>query len=130
MIALDTSALVAIALLEPEAEAFDRLVSSRATLIGAPTLVEAHLVLSSKGGTVDIVSVFSRRDTVRIVAFDEQLYRIASQAFDLFGRGRHAAKLNYGDCLSYAVAKHHGIPLLFKGDDFIHTDVEPAIDPS
>lgn len=64
---------------------------------------------------------------IRTVPFDLVQFRFAAEAFSRFGKGRHKAGLNFGDCLSYAVARAHDLPLLFKGHDFIHTDVKPAI---
>ncbi len=64
---------------------------------------------------------------VMVVPFDAAMYELASGAFLRFGKGRgHPARLNFGDCLAYAVARSHAVPLLFKGDDFVHTDLEPA----
>ncbi len=64
---------------------------------------------------------------VDLVAFDRRLFENARNAFDLFGRGRHKAKLNFGDCMAYAVAKVHDVPLLYKGDDFARTDIAAAL---
>jgi ribonuclease VapC len=64
---------------------------------------------------------------VEIVAHDAALARIARMAFLRFGKGRHAARLNFGDCASYALAKAHNVPLLFKGDDFARTDIGMAV---
>ena len=62
--------------------------------------------------------------SVHLIAFDRPLEALAGDAYAKFGKGRHPAKLNYGDCVTYAVAKHHDVPLLFKGADFGHTDVK------
>ena len=59
--------------------------------------------------------------------FTEAHFRLAAAAFDRYGRGRHPAKLNFGDCMAYAVAKAHGVPLLYKGDDFARTDIAAAL---
>jgi ribonuclease VapC len=64
---------------------------------------------------------------VEIAAVDAELARLAADAFARFGKGRHRAGLNYGDCFAYALAKARRAPLLFKGDDFVHTDIEPAL---
>ncbi len=131
MIAVDTSALIAIALAEPEAEAFDRLIVMRTALIGAPILLEAHMVYRGRMGpeAPDILTPLSHRRSVRIVPFDADMAHIAKAAFDRYGKGRHPAGLNFGDCMAYAVAKKRGIPLLFKGSDFAQTDIEPAWTP-
>lgn len=133
MIVLDTSAIVAIAMEEPEGEIFDTLIAKNRTIIGTPTLLEARLVL---GGLMpsfaeDFLDVLILRATVQPVAFTLQMYRFASDAFLRFGKGQgHPARLNFGDCQSYAVSKAHDAPLLFKGDDFVHTDVVPAYAPA
>lgn len=130
MIALDSSAIIAIVRLESEAERFSRIISDRTAIVSAPTLLETHMVLSQKlqGGPRDLLTQFLESPLVSFIDFTMPMLVLAQDAFDRFGKGRgHPARLNFGDCLSYAVAKHHGIPLLFKGDDFRHTDVEPAL---
>jgi ribonuclease VapC len=128
MIALDTSALIAIVGKEEEAQFFNRLIVENTAVIGTPTLLEAHLVLSSKleGGPRDFFEDFLKSHAIRPVAFSLNMFEIAQDAFDRYGKGRHPAGLNFGDCLSYAVARFHDVPLLFKGDDFLHTDIVPA----
>jgi len=64
---------------------------------------------------------------LRVLTFDRTLFESARTAFDRYGRGYHRAKLNFGDCMSYAVAKYHDAPLLFKGDDFPLTDIRAAL---
>jgi ribonuclease VapC len=129
VIALDTSAIVAIAMNEVEAETFDRAIGWRQAIVGTPTLVETHLVLTGK--MPDFVGGFMRSflvpPDVRIVDFTVDMYRAAADAFDRYGRGKHPAKLNICDCMAYAVAKVHDVPLLFKGTDFGHTDIRPAL---
>ena len=129
MISLDTSAIVAIALEEPEEEEFNRLIVLREALVGTPTLVECRLVLSRKipAFAEAFLDGFARPPYVHPVAFTLEMYRLASAAFDRFGRGRHAAKLNFGDCLAYAVAVKHETSLLYKGEDFSLTDIRPAL---
>lgn len=129
MIALDTSAVVAILAAEPEAEAFDRQIAAQTALIGAPTLLELHQVIRRRSAETQlgIVDVFLRRPTVRVVDFGLSHYRIAAAAFDAYGKGRgHPAQLNFGDCLAYAVAKVEKVPLLYKGVDFAQTDIAAA----
>jgi ribonuclease VapC len=125
VIALDSSAIISIALDEPDAEDIFKCISSYDCLLGAPTLLETHLVLRGRSRFPPslILDRFLLRPNVEIVDFTAQHASIACAAFDQFGRGRHPAGLNYGDCMSYAIAKHAGIPLLFKGDDFSKTDV-------
>lgn len=125
MIALDTSAIVAMALGEPEAEAFARVIARNEALIGTPTLLEIRMVLASRIGdhAETFVDELIRRPPIHPVAFSLKLYGLAATAFDRFGKGRHPAGLNFGDCMAYAVARAHDVPLLFKGEDFLKTDV-------
>ncbi len=132
MIALDTSALVAIVCEENEARLFNRMIVEKTAVIGTPTLLEAHLVLSSRleGGPGDFFEEFLKSHSIKPVAFSLNMFEIAQDAFDRYGKGRHPAGLNFGDCFSYAIARFHDVPLLFKGEDFLHTDIVPAIIPS
>jgi ribonuclease VapC len=129
VIVVDTSALVAIALEETEKEAFSRTIAAESAIVGAPTLLEARLVLSNRIGEPDaFLERMLRSGGLHVVAFDFAMYRSAASAFDRFGRGRgHPAKLNFGDCLAYAVAKTHSVPLLYKGTDFNLTDIRTAL---
>lgn len=128
---LDTSALVAILLGEPERDQFITALAEAADpLISAGTLLEASIVLQSKlgdGGLGDLDELLATAG-VRCVAVDLAQVHAARDAFARFGKGRHAAALNYGDCFAYALAKVAEAPLLFKGDDFGRTDVAAAID--
>jgi ribonuclease VapC len=126
---LDSSVIVAIALREPGYEGLvDKIRSAEALGVGAPTLTEAGMVLSGRLGIEPqaLLDRFLRDFGVVPVVFGERHWREALEAFWRFGKGRHAASLNFGDCLSYAVAKLSGHPLLFVGDDFSHTDIEVA----
>ncbi len=129
MIAIDTSAIVAIALHEPEARAFGELIGSERCVIGWPTVLESHMVLSSvpRGQGLKVLDKVLDAPRLTIVRFDRRGFESARLAFEQFGRGRHNAKLNFGDCFSYAVAKLHGAALLFKGNDFSETDIRPAL---
>jgi ribonuclease VapC len=126
MIAIDTSVIVAMALREPEAESFQALVGRQAAVIGWPTLLETRMVLTGKGfaNAAAIVDQLVRLPNVTPLAFEEKHYRAAEHAFDRFGKGRHPAALNIGDCFSYAVAAIAKAPLLFKGSDFGRTDLD------
>lgn len=126
MIALDTSVILAMALGEPEAEAFQSVIARSPMIIGWPTLLETRMVLTGKGfpNAAAIIAQFLRLPNVSPVAFDQGHYHAAEDAFDRFGKGRHAAGLNMGDCFSYAVAQNAKAPLLFKGNDFGRTDVK------
>jgi ribonuclease VapC len=130
VIALDTSAIVAIVYDEEDGRVFNELIVSRTAIVGTPTLLEAHMVLSKKleGGAEDFFEQFLRTRKVRPVAFSLNMFQLAQEAFDAFGKGRHPkAALNYGDCMAYAVAKYHSVPLLYKGKDFLYTDIEAAV---
>jgi ribonuclease VapC len=127
VIALDTSVIVAIVLDEPEAETFKTVLRQEATIIiGWPTLFETRTVLAAKrfSNPGDIVARFSEAPNITAVAFDGKHYHAAEQALERYGKGRHAASLNMGDCFSYAVAAVAKVPLLFKGNDFGQTDVK------
>lgn len=127
---LDSSAFVAIALREP---ACDRLLEAIATEprgigIGAPTLVETTIVLSARLG-LDARGIVGRlllEGDMSIVPFTDAHYGTAVNAWLRYGRGRHPAELNFGDCLAYATARLAHESLLFTGDDFARTDVQVA----
>lgn len=129
MIAVDTSALMAILQDEAEAETFLRaLAMPDRVLLGAPTAFEFRLVVLRQKGPAFLPAAerLLRLPTIEIVAWTEEHGRIAIAALTRFG-GR-PARLNYGDCMAYAVAAMADCPLLFKGDDFRHTDVAAALD--
>ncbi|HEV7507225.1 MAG TPA: type II toxin-antitoxin system VapC family toxin [Thermoanaerobaculia bacterium] len=126
---LDSSVIVAVAMREPGYEDLvGKMRSADALGIGSPTLTEVGMVLSSRLGVEPqaLLDRFLRDFGVVPVAFGEQHWREALEAFRRFGKGRHPAALNFGDCLSYAVARLAGHPLLFVGDDFPRTDIEVA----
>ena len=126
---LDSSVIVAVSLREPGYEELVGKMRSAETLgIGTPTLTEAGMVLSARLGVEPqaLLDRFLRDFGVVPVAFGEPHWREALEAFRRFGKGRHPAALNFGDCLSYAVARLADHPLLFVGDDFPRTDIEVA----
>ena len=129
---IDTSALVAILLREPDADRFSRAIAEASVrLISAVTRVELSFVVESRkreAGPADIVRAL-RDSKIDIAVVTPEQADIAIQAFRRFGRGRHRAALNIGDCFSYALAKATGLPLLFKVDDFAQTDIPPALMP-
>jgi ribonuclease VapC len=96
--------------------------------IGAPTLFEAVMVATNKGGSEGpaLISEFLAEFDVRSISFGEGHWQVAGEAFDRFGKGRHPAALNYGDCMTYATARVAGLPLLYVGGDFARTDIEAA----
>ncbi|MGH9057779.1 MAG: type II toxin-antitoxin system VapC family toxin [Acidimicrobiales bacterium] len=126
---VDSSALVAVVFQEPEHEIIiDKLADSHSTGIGTPTLVETGIVLDARLRR-DSRSLLTRMlDEFNIVEvpFGERHWREALVAYRRFGRGRHRANLNFGDCLSYAVAQLAHEPLLYVGDDFAATDLSFA----
>jgi ribonuclease VapC len=126
---LDTSAIVAILRDEPEcAEFADLLAAAKDPLISAATLLECSIVLHAKAGDEGIADLddLLRTAGVRCVAVDHAQALGARTAWMRFGKGRSPAKLNYGDCFSYALAVTMDRPLLYKGEDFAHTDVRSA----
>ncbi len=128
---VDTSALVAILKVEPEAEDLLLCLSQAATaLISTATLLEAQIVVCSHlgddVGLPELELLLSRAD-VQIVAFEASHLHWALQGWRRYGKGRHPAGLNLGDCFSYGLAMALDLPLLFKGNDFAHTDVKPAL---
>ena len=131
---LDSSALIAILAAEPDADRFKRYIDDDADAsISAATVHEAFCVATSErfhNGTARLGKMLQLIDPA-IVAFDADQLIASREAFVRFGRGSgHPAKLNMGDCFSYALAKTRNLPLLFKGDDFIHTDIKPALGPA
>ena len=130
---LDSSALVAVVFSEPGyLELVDRMLEADVLRVGAPTLAEVSIVLAGrlgrKTGKADdrLVQDLAKELDITIVPFGEAEWRRAASAFLRFGRGRHKASLNFGDCLAYAAATTAGDALLFVGDDFRHTDVRVA----
>ncbi len=126
---IDTSALTAILRDEPERSRFvDAIKASDARLMSTASFVEASIVIDNRRGAEGVreLDVFLATAGVDLVAVDAEQANLARRAFTRFGKGRHRAGLNYGDCFSYALAVAFGEPLLFKGDDFTHTDVEPV----
>jgi ribonuclease VapC len=127
---LDSSAVVAVLFREQGhrrlAEAMDR---ADAIAIGAPTLVEIGLVMVGAFGLHGraLIARFLEEREVVVVPFDDRHWMVASDAFVRYGKGRHPASLNYGDCMTYATARLSGAPLLFIGDDFAKTDLTPAL---
>jgi ribonuclease VapC len=128
---IDSSALVAILREEPDAFLYaDAISAARPRRISAATYLETAMVIDGARNALSSRQFddLLRRADVEIVPVTADQAKIARAAFRDFGRGSgHAAGLNYGDCFVYALAKDLDEPLLFKGDDFIHTDVEPAL---
>jgi ribonuclease VapC len=126
---IDASAIVAIAFNEPEAAAFEsRIADDPVRLISAATVLEAAMVIETRLGEAggSELDLWLHKAGVDIVAVDAEQADLARRAWRRFGKGRHPAGLNYGDCFAYALAATTQEPLLFKGDDFSRTDIQPA----
>jgi ribonuclease VapC len=129
---VDTSALTAILLGEPEAAALLTALSA-APRVGlcAPNRTELLLVIQTRLGDAGVAHAkhFLRLEQIQTVDLDEALADAAADAYRRFGKGRHPAALNFGDCFAYALAMREQVPLLFKGEDFSRTDVRVAPPP-
>lgn len=126
---IDSSALLAILQDEPERRAFNVAIdSAEARCMSTASFVEASIVLETRYGAEGLrdLDMFIERADIELVPVDREQAMVARRAFSQFGKGRHPAGLNYGDCFSYALARVLGAPLLFKGADFSKTDVTPA----
>ena len=126
---LDTSALLAILSDEPERPAFNKAIEAAdSRLMSAATFVEISIVIESRHGAEGLRDLdhFIGRAAIELVPVDAEQAHVARRALSRFGKGRHPAGLNYGDCFSYALASVIGEPLLYTGHDFSKTDVAPA----
>ncbi len=129
---VDASALCAVLLGEPDHAAFDLRIAQSTEALTSPIAVweTVRALVRVQGGEVEGVLAdverYLARSEVRIVEIPAQAHRLALDAFDRFGKGRHPAALNMGDCFAYACARCLGVPLLYKGDDFTRTDIERA----
>jgi ribonuclease VapC len=123
---IDSSAIVAIFLNEPEAPAYRAAIAAGAPrYISAASFLETSIVLSRRQGEAafDLLDELIEGLDIRVVSVTREQVEVAREAFLRFGRGNHKAALNFGDCFSYALAKVSGEPLLSKGDDFPLTDL-------
>ncbi len=130
MIAVDSSALMVILLQEAEAERFAAcLGAASGPIMSAVSLLEASMVATGRLGEGGVLKLQQLIETfsIRIMPFDADQAAHAINAFRRFGKGRHPAALNMGDCASYALAASHALPLLYKGDDFASTDMPAAL---
>ena len=126
-VVIDTSALLAILLGEPERGKLLQLLSESETrLLSAANALETAMVVESRRGEAAgrELDLFLHRTKIEIVAVDEEQFSIARFAWRKFRRGRHPAALNFGDCFAYALTKTSSEPLLAKGDDFRRTDLQ------
>ena len=125
---LDTSAVVAIVMKEPGYEELVQALTGTTVAIGTATLTETAIVLSARlqSDARSLLARFLSEASIAIIPFGESHYSAAVDAWLRFGKGKHPAALNFGDCLSYAVAQLANEPLLFVGEDFVQTDITGA----
>lgn len=127
---VDSSALIAILHGESDAVQFARaLARAKAPKLSAANLLETAIVVERRFGAEggEHLDLLIARTGVETVAFSDAQIAEARGAYRTYGRGRHRAALNFGDCFAYALAKVSGDPLLYKGDDFSHTDIESVL---
>jgi len=129
VIVVDTSAFCAVIFDEPDKSVFRSALATDTLLVSAGTWIELQMVVAShKGPAADlVVSRLQNNPRLDIVPVDALQVDLANQGWRKFGRGNHAAKLNFGDLFAYALAKSRDLPLLFKGDDFAQTDVRSVL---
>jgi len=125
-IAVDSSALIAVLNREPEMPQFLEALRGPRFVIGWPTVLEVRIWCLRRAGGLSQpwLEDWLTESSTAVIAFNGGLERLAALAYERFGKGRHPAALNFGDCMSYAVARHHDAPLLFKGSDFSRTDLD------
>lgn len=131
MIVIDSSALIAILTREPEADEFLRAIAATEERLVSPvSLLETSMVLAGRTGGItnwaELDALITRAE-IQVVPLDSDQVEEARRAFLRYGKGRHRASLNLGDCASYALAKSRGLPLLFKSHDFPETDLQAAV---
>lgn len=130
---VDTSALLAIFQNEPERRHFNEAIEAAdSRVMSVATFVEVSIVIDSRYGAEGLrdLDLFIDRAGIEFAPVDIEQARVACAAFSRYGKGRHPAALNYGDCFSYALAQVLGEPLLYKGVDFSQTDITPSIPAS
>jgi len=130
VIVIDSSALIAILRREPEADRFLHVIAAAdGCLLSSVGLLETSLVLAGRTGDQAAwagLDALIARAGMEVIAQDGAQAKLAREAFLRFGKGRHPAALNLGDCAAYALARSRALPLLFKGEDFVRTDLLPA----
>lgn len=132
MIVLDTSAVVALLQGEDDAPRMARAIADAdGCILSAVSHLEAAMVLIGRSGAeaADDLDALIERVGIEVVPFDRRQSELARDAFLRFGKGRHPAALNFGDCAAYALAAGRGLPLLFKGNDFSQSDIQAALVP-
>ena len=124
---LDTSCLMAVALRESDHETYEALLSWATVLhLSAVSRVELQIVAHNKEVAAEVDALLDALK-INIVVFDQGQSTLAIAAFTQYGKGRHPAALNFGDCCAYALAKSMNLPLLYKGNDFAQTDIASAL---
>jgi ribonuclease VapC len=126
---LDSSAILAAIFREPDyARVLDRIGNAESVGVGAPTFVESAIVLSSRlqRDARPVLNEFLRQAGAELIPLEPEHVDAAVDAFLRYGKGRHPAALNFGDCLTYAIAAAAGVPLLYTGSDFVQTDIDRA----
>ncbi len=126
---IDTSAVLAILNSEPEKNVYAAVLQRASSVrMSAAGYLECAMVIDGKGGEVRraLFDTFLEEFEIQVEPVTFEQAKLARQAFNLFGKGRHPAALNFGDCFAYALAKSRREPILFKGTDFSQTDLLPA----
>jgi len=126
---VDTSAVIAILRAEDDARLLvEMLGTATQRMMSAGSYLEAGIVMARRDGRQGVLDEFIERVEIEVAAVTEVEAKEGLRAYQQYGRGSgHPANLNFGDCFSYALAKTRNLPLLFKGDDFVHTDIEPVL---
>lgn len=126
MIVVDTSALIAVAAEAPEAAACEAVLTANDVMISAATLAETLMVAKRKNVEDSLQALFGGLG-LEVIEISEALAVLAAEAYGRWGKGFHPARLNYGDCFSYALAELYDCPLLYVGQDFARTDIRSAL---
>jgi len=128
-VVIDSSTVLAILLQEPDAESYAQAISDDPThLMSAFSFLEASVVIAARKGPAAVheLDLLIHRARIEVVSFNAEQAEAAREAWMRYGKGRHPAALNLGDCCSYALSQTSGEPLLYKGSDFSMTDVRRA----
>ena len=129
---VDSLALLAILFREPDAASYERLIATTPNCrMSVANALETSIVVESRGGTeaVTELDAFFESTGMELADVTATHLALARRAWRRFGKGNHPAALNFGDCFAYALAEATGEPLLFRGDDFVRTDADPALPP-
>jgi ribonuclease VapC len=127
---VDSSAILAVLFKEPERDALATAIADAGTrLLSSVNALEAAIVVAARKGPSGVreLDLFLHHAGIEVVSFTQAHLGLAREAWERYGKGRHAAGLNLGDCCAYALARHSVEPLLFKGEDFGRTDVARAV---